>query len=287
MNRFLLTAFGVLSLGAILVRGVAAAAVVTQENYFQFSAGVHDQTQVRGSGDAAGVELLFQWQNLDTAAPPARWSCPLAYDEGKKAAVLFGGLVSGAGANDTWEFDVLARTWRQVVPSGDTPSPRYAHALAPAGNGKILLFGGRDTNGNYNNETWIYDTQAGAWSSLTLTLSTAPCARAFFTLVPAGAGRLVLFGGRDRNGALLSDTWVFDAGASSWSLRSPSVVPPARAGAAAAFNSNDGCAYLFGGRGASLLQDLWSYDAASGNWQSRGAAPVSARENAPMFFDAR
>ncbi|MHB9154947.1 MAG: Kelch repeat-containing protein, partial [Endomicrobiales bacterium] len=49
----------------------------------------------------------------------------------------------------------------------------------------------------------------------------------------------------------------------------------------------DGCAYLFGGRGASLLQDLWSYDAASGNWQSRGAAPVSARENATMFFDAR
>ena len=84
---------------------------------------------------------------------------------------------------------------------------------------------------------------------------------------------VVLFGGDGPNG-VLGDTWIFRAG--NWTNITPAVLnaadsPPARYGAAMAYDSSDGYVVLFGGASAPytgsnapLLNDTWKF--VHGNW---------------------
>jgi len=47
-------------------------------------------------------------------------------------------------------------------------------------------------------------------------------------------GQVVLFGGLDANSKVLGDTWTWDG--TTWTQKSPDTSPPARAGAAMAYD---------------------------------------------------
>ena len=118
------------------------------------------------SGDVGGSRPADTWELagatwhsvMPSVSPSGRIGHWMAYDLGRARVVLFGGSTTGgdSGAvNDTWEWD--GATWTQRLPA-QSPSARWAHAMtADWVNGRVVLFGGRDTASVHQNDTWEFD----------------------------------------------------------------------------------------------------------------------------------
>ena len=151
-----------------------------------------------------------------------------------------------------------------VMETAHYPSPRTGHAMAMLPDGRVLLFGGRDADGNVLGDTWIFGPEASAYSPgeggrqlalLTsrdwllatggialwtilprparspdpedwtqITPPDSPPARAGSSLVTLPDGRVMLFGGVDASDILFNDLHVFAA--NKWSPITPANDPP-------------------------------------------------------------
>src|SRR5262249_33026 len=111
--------------------------------------------------------------------------------------------------------------------------------------------------------------------------------------------QLVLFGGADIfSGQPINDTWTWDG--TTWTRQNPATKPPARWGAAMAYDSLHGQVGMFGGYSegsanttthqtntdAAQLNDIWTWDGT--NWtQQIPALSPPARYFHSMAFDAQ
>jgi galactose oxidase-like protein len=123
--------------------------------------------------------------------------------------VLFGGQTTGTLAlGDRWLLD--DGEWTRV--RGRHPPERnlYAHyRVERAGAGATFLFGGQSPDGSYLDDLWVIpDDDGDRDDAIGFTISgELPPARAGAEMiVDAGAGRALLFGGRNASGTL-SDLW--------------------------------------------------------------------------------
>jgi hypothetical protein len=95
---------------------------------------------------------------------------------------------------------------------------------------------------------------------------------------------VVLFGGRDGDGGLLGDTWLWDG--SHWSEQHPAHSPSARRAAAMSSDPDDGGVLLLGGVGSSgqPVGDSWTWNGS--DWQLLPTAGgPTPRTNAAMAWD--
>jgi hypothetical protein len=95
---------------------------------------------------------------------------------------------------------------------------------------------------------------------------------------------VVLFGGRDGDGGLLGDTWLWDGG--HWTEQHPAHSPSARRAAAMSSDPDDGGVLLLGGVGSSgqPVGDSWTWNGS--DWQLLPAAGApTPRTNAAMAWD--
>jgi hypothetical protein len=109
----------------------------------------------------------------------------------------------------TWAYDSNANTWAELRPLGGTPPPRTGYAVVyDSRSGRIILFGGRHDTA-YFSDLWAYDLLSRRWTDVT-PLGPRPSARPDSLMVYDPMSRkVVLFGGRDRDGQFLSDMWEY------------------------------------------------------------------------------
>ncbi|TXG85747.1 MAG: hypothetical protein E6R14_04200 [Thermomicrobiales bacterium] len=119
--------------------------------------------------------------------------------------------------------------------------------------------------------------QSSSW--VLLDDGSGPLARWDHALIAdASRGRLYMFGGRDADGAALSDLWSFDLAAGSWtSIDAPG--PVARFGMAVSATPDGSGFLLFGGQaGPDFFADVWSFDFEAQSWtqidDGTGGAPT-------------
>ncbi len=227
------------------------------------------------------------WTELTPASSPsARESAVMIFDQSTGYLILFGGTNSGGSLGDTWSFDLTSVTWTELTPSS-SPSSRYAAAMDyNASSGQLILFGG--SNGSsYFNDTWGFNPSNNTW--MNLTPAHAPSVRlgAALSFNPCN-GQSFLFGGKGPDG-LLSDSWVFNATAHTWTQLNPPHSPKARYSASMDFDQTSGLMMLFGGKGNNgLLNDTWGFDAKDNahTWMKM-TPPTSppARYGTRMKFD--
>jgi hypothetical protein len=189
---------------------------------------------------------------------------------GPTHAVLFGGVTatdnSVPALGDTWVWDGV---WAQQTVPG--PPARQGHAMASRG-GKIVLFGGQaQAVGGQGQpppfgDTWEWD--GSTWSQVA---AGGPPARAYHAMAEHD-GKVVLFGGKDGSGQILSDTWEWDG--TAW-LEKSGPGPALRYYPAMA--SFEGQAILQGGRGyTTVYNDTWQWD---------GTAWTQLQANGPQEFE--
>ena len=87
-------------------------------------------------------------------APSPRFGHAVAVDAGNRALYLFGGQADGETFfNDTWRFDLDARSWSEIPTGDDRPSPRYGTSAVLDGEGNLIVSHGFTFEGRFD-DTW-------------------------------------------------------------------------------------------------------------------------------------
>lgn len=228
----------------------------------------------------AGALGAVTWELRASGGPTADSDFATAYDASRGVVVLFGGAVAGTDTptDATWLWD--GAIWQRAASPGGAPAPRSGHAMAfDAARGKVILFGGKrcDLCAPLA-DTWEWD--GAAWREA----GTGPPARTVTAMVfDPRRGKTVLFGGLGAGdpdaGTVgpLADTWELDA--AGWRVATPPTSPPARAAAAAAYDTNLRAVVVHGGyarllppRNSTVYGDTWAYDGAT--WRAVDAVGV-------------
>ena len=127
-------------------------------------------------------------------------------DDGQLA--LYAGQTTGTPAlGDFWRLvpgpRIGTNAWSEVPEPLRWPRARQLYAAARWGDGTVV-FGGGASNGSFLDDTWLMQDGGPA---VRLRTGSGPAARAGAELIADPArGRLLLFGGRDAEGAM-RDTW--------------------------------------------------------------------------------
>jgi hypothetical protein len=248
-----------------------------------------------------------------TSSPSPREVATMAYDPGTGQLILFGGAALGGNRTDTWAWN--GTTWSQIDDSGDpgcgtactsSPPPTSGASMAydPA-TGRIVLFGGFDTN--YDSDTWAWNgttwTQVddGGDPGCTSTCASSPPARYWSSIAyDPVAGQLILFAGYD--GGRLNDTWAWNG--TTWNQVGDSAdpgcfdtctsSPPARDGASMAYDAATTQLVLFGGYNTNYDNDTWAWggttwsqvdDSADPGCTTACTSSPPGREFASMAYD--
>ena len=122
--------------------------------------------------------------------------------------VLYAGQTTGVEAlADLWAIEspgTAGARWTQV--EGTLPADRNLHAFARHG-ADTLVFGGRGSGTTYRNDTWRFDNFALTAAPVEIEAAPPP-GRAGATLIDDPTrGRMLLFGGKTKAGAL-ADLWA-------------------------------------------------------------------------------
>lgn len=174
----------------------------------------------------------------------------------------------------------------EVIASGDSgPGPRSRHGLVyDRGVKAAVVFGGIIWGGDeftLRSDTW--ELRDRKWTQVTTTES--PQARARGAMVYLnGQKQTLLFGGHNRSGDFLGDTWAYSE--RSWRrVRPKGAAPPPRCGHCMAYDEQSGLAVLFGGIAPddNPLGDTWVYDGTA--WKKVEGAGPRARRYASMAYD--
>ncbi len=285
-HLFLVVSFTLYTLNFTLpLSWAGSSSTLTADSEFIY--GQRNNVQIEGQGLSAVLKLLNNWVSLNPYnLPQARKYTPLAYDSENKKIILFGGLSGNQDLSDTWIYNPETNFWEQKFPT-TSPSPRYGHVFVYLGNGKTLLFGGKNSQEEYFNDTWVYDFLTNSWSKQAI-YTVLPSSRAASSAVSIGNNTLILFGGYS---PLIrsSETWkyIFDTNSSSWTKLTPPNLPSARDSAGMAYIPEQEKIVLFGGySGSDYLSDTWVYNLLTNDWVNKNPSLSPSKRSTNLAYDS-
>lgn len=191
---------------------------------------------------------------------------------------VFGGQGQDGEFNDLWVLDkeraMSGGGWQHVVPQGIAPEQRQSATLT-AVSSRLLMFGGRQGETTFMNDTWLFDTATCRWTcvlesdesfmGLQPPLGQRPCPRWAHSAVRFG-DRVLVFGG-SAPGRCFNDLHWFDLKSLRWQPQlTTSKSPMQRSGHCAC--AVDDTMFIFGGNTTkNSFNDLWEFDVLSSVWR--------------------
>jgi hypothetical protein len=115
---------------------------------------------------------------------------------------------------DTWALSLDDTTWAPLEAGG--PRRTEHSAVYDAVRDRMVVYGGRDENGELSSDVWALSLADGSWSQL-IPAGRTPLPRAEHTAIyDPEADRMIVFGGATRDWRWpVGDTWVLDFGATA------------------------------------------------------------------------
>ncbi len=245
---------------------------------------------------ADGGTLRWQAVGARGDVPSPRYAAAVAVDPVAWKLYLFGGSAYDAtlppfnerGYSDFYELDLATDTWTRLYDGNpdnsdpEHPSDRFnASAAFDPVQRRFALYGGHMRILHTDlNELWVYDVEAGTWSSSTPTVAPRVLGALY------SGSPLYLFSGiRELSGPSPSPLvelgfFRLDVGdAPAWTALNLSPEPRLRFGASAV--ERDGVRYLHGGvwrEGVAMeaLRDTWRFAPDAGAWRLLSDGGVSA-----------
>ena len=148
--------------------------------------------------------------------------------------------------------------WNNQNPA-TRPAAQAGHAMDFIGDDKVLFFGGQVS------ETWVYDLSDNTWTNKNP--ANSPSGRWYSAMAYLGDDKVLLYGGSedifDPNAYQKNDTWIYDLGDNTWTLKNPATNPGLRALHTMAPIGGDKV-FLHGDVGPS--NDTWIYDLSDNQW---------------------
>lgn len=205
------------------------------------------------------------------------------------------GIRLAGATNDVHLFDVRNGKWDKIIPLGEPPSPRAAHAAAAVGN-MVVIQGGIGPAGLATEDLHVLDftdPERPRWHRV-LVQGAGPSARYAHTLSLVANRFLVAMGGNDGK-STLGDAWALDTSEKPYQWRKitdAGEMPSPRMYATAAARG-DGLLLLCGGRDATgvPLGDAYGFARhRDGRWEwhaAPGAMPTGRYQHGAIFVGNR
>ncbi|HEV8049758.1 MAG TPA: kelch repeat-containing protein, partial [Thermoplasmata archaeon] len=257
-----------------------------------------------GGEGAGGLTPYTMDYNYSTGAfnvtvlnptPSARTNVSFASVPGRNFAVLFGGLTNlstDRTTNDTWVYDFLNQTWRNVTHTLAPPAREGGAFAVNASGGTALLEGGWDPSATIGgspasvfwNDTWTLNLTTFDWTELHPVVAPPPLYGSGMIWQNA-TNQFDLFGGCALTCS--ADVWSFGGQPAHWTKVSAiGSIPAARGSPAFAWDAVDHLAVLFGGfswgaGGAIALGSGSLFAPATRSW-----TPLSAGGGPGPVYDA-
>lgn len=112
---------------------------------------------------------------------------------------------------DLYIYALIDRSWHGVKYHADGPGGRYGHVAACLDERRMMISGGRGSNGQFLSDTWVYDIVDDKWTSVEMSVdSPSPSPRVFASCAAVKAA-VYLFGGTDGM-ENFGDLWCFHGG---------------------------------------------------------------------------
>lgn len=242
--------------------------------------------------------LLFTSSQISAQTKWTKWDSPvhpksiygqvMVFDSDRNKIVLFGGMDDNHNFfNETWEWDVNKRQWKQRHPANN-PQGRAFHAMAYDSHRKrIVLQGGMQgwtgTDADYSPSTWEWD--GSNWIYLT---GGGPGMRSRHSMVYDSARQeIVLFGGCKGSSVEFDDTWIWDG--ITWQQKNPATNPDTKVEHAMAYDSIRQRVVMQGGSDKwddGYWEDDQTWEWNGVNWTSVSSGGPERRAGHAMAFDS-
>lgn len=250
------------------------------------------------NGDLASAKLVLfggatalEGQSKGSSDPPSSPG-PASYSPNSTAT----GIRLAGATNEVHVLDVATGHWEKIVPAGEPPSPRAAHAAAAVGS-MVVVQGGIGPAGLATEDLHVLDFtdfDRPRWHRV-MVQGPGPSARYAHVLSMVANRFLVAIGGNDGK-QTLSDAWALDTNEKPYQWKKIAECggeePPARMYATATARS-DGLLLLCGGRDAagSPLGDAFGLARhRDGRWEwaaAPGSLPSPRYQHGSVFVNAR
>ncbi|PAA76989.1 hypothetical protein BOX15_Mlig032119g3 [Macrostomum lignano] len=137
---------------------------------------------------------------------------------------VFGGIADTRGScSELWLLDLATESWHlawsPVTHRGPGPAARYGHS-ACAYDGGMYIYGGLAGLSHCPAELWRWSFRIGQWSRLRCASAgraTSPPPLAFHAATVVLGGRMLVFGGEQRDGASPASLWCYHFAGEAWS----------------------------------------------------------------------
>ncbi|KAL8143116.1 hypothetical protein V2J09_016148 [Rumex salicifolius] len=217
------------------------------------------------------------------------------------ATAIEGGAASSAPGirlagvtNSVHSYDVLTKKWTRIIPGGDPPSPRAAHAAAAVGT-MVVFQGGIGPAGHSTDDLYVLDitNDKYKWHRVVVQ-GQGPGPRYGHVMDLVAQRYLVTVSGNDGR-RVLSDAWALDTAQKpyAWQKLNPEGDRPSARMYATASARSDGMLLLCGGRdtsGTPLADAYGLLMHRSGQWEwtlAPGVCPSHRYQHATVFVGAR
>jgi hypothetical protein len=196
-------------------------------------------------------------------SPPGRVDFGMS-SIGDGKAIIFGGQGSTPGyLGDTWIYDYDSNNWTEIV-CDVSPSPRARINLAYLNDKKVLLYGGKNYNGYYLSDTWIFDIDSLKWFEIkpkSLVWFEGEFGRDDYALAHLSKNKGLMYSGHSAL-SLPDDVWIFDLDSLSWFSRVPTSTNPGNLQHTQMTYLSEGKTLLFGGFSLEKhnINETWIFD---------------------------
>lgn len=131
----------------------------------------------------------------------------------KDKLYVFGGNVHGFKSNKMYILDMSTRKWTIEEPENG-PCERSGHS-AVIKDGKMYVFGGKNSESNKLGDFWVYDTKAHTWSQLETSDLESPISRSGHS---SGVYKnfIIIYAGIHELTQELSDMCLYDISRNCW-----------------------------------------------------------------------
>ncbi len=236
------------------------------------------------------AQSSWQWRELTPtsgAAPEVRRNGAAIYDPVGKRVIVFGGTGNNGTLNDTWAFDLTARSWAKLTTTGATPAPRlgFDAVYDPVAH-QMVIYAGQAAG--FFNDTWTLNLTTLEWRDVSPPTASRPKARYGHGAVFDPISRsLVQFAGFTEESRRFQDTQSFSLATNTWQDWTPSgAKPEIRCLLTAALDRTNRKMIIYGGQRSGFLDDLWAFDLAARTWENLNVSPRPAgRLFASSFVD--
>ena len=215
------------------------------------------------------------WKDIQPTGniPVGRYYHGAAAENGKMY-IFFGADGQGGVHSDSWVYDPNNNTWTEIT-AGGGPNPRQQHTATSLGDGRIVVFGGREQWAYADAYAWIYNTTTGNWTQG----SGLPAGSRYFHGAVNNNGKVYIFGGQTDAG-YSNEMWKYNPDTDTWTEIDQGATLPSQRQIPVIVSELQNLIWLYGGEeghGRTFINDLWEFDVTASTWQQLPDPPYTRK----------